>query len=115
MRNNNALHWHAPLQALIIISYHGDHTIITWDIPVRRKCGKNNKYNKSEYEESFDIEYECSCSVEKFIDLIATLPIENIEEMINEDGHAETVCHFCGNKFYFDKSELEEIKEKAKR
>jgi molecular chaperone Hsp33 len=38
-----------------------------------------------------------------------------IDEMIKEDGHAETVCHFCGDKFYFNKDELEILKEKAKR
>ena len=38
-----------------------------------------------------------------------------IEDMINEDGHAETICHFCGNKFYFDKDELTQLNEKAKR
>lgn len=70
-------------------------------------------FGDTEYEESFDIEYECSCSVEKFIDLIATLPIENIEEMINEDHGAEVRCNFCGKTHNLSEEDLKQSLEKA--
>ena len=35
----------------------------------------------------------------------------DIDEMINEDGHAECVCHFCNDKYDFSKEELEQIRD----
>lgn len=70
-------------------------------------------FGGTEYEEEFDIEYECSCSVEKFIDLIATLPIDNIEEMINEDHGAEVRCNFCGKTHNLSEEDLKISLEKA--
>mgnify|MGYP000018300799 FL=1 len=34
--------------------------------------------------------------------------------MIEEDGKAELVCHFCNKKYEFSKEELEDILEKNK-
>ena len=65
-------------------------------------------FGETEYEENFDIEYECSCSVEKFINLIATLPLENIEEMINEDHGAEVRCNFCGKTHNLTEEDLKQ-------
>ena len=53
--------------------------------------------------------YECDCSKDTMSAGIATLGKEEIETIINEDGKAETVCHFCNKKYDFTKEELEEI------
>ncbi|MDR2465001.1 MAG: Hsp33 family molecular chaperone HslO [Streptococcaceae bacterium] len=57
------------------------------------------------------VRFKCDCSKEKFSRGIATLPKKEIEAMIEEDGQAEIVCHFCKNKYIFNKAELEEIAE----
>jgi len=71
-------------------------------------------FGDTEYEEQHELIYECSCSVEKFIELIATLPIENIEEMINEDHGAEVRCNFCGKTHNLTEEELKISLIKAK-
>lgn len=53
--------------------------------------------------------YECDCSKETMADGLATIGKEELEKIIEEDGKAETVCHFCNNKYQFTKEELEEI------
>lgn len=53
--------------------------------------------------------YKCDCSKETMSAGIATIGKEEIERIINEDGKAETVCHFCNKKYQFTKEELEEI------
>lgn len=55
--------------------------------------------------------YECDCSKEKMADGLSTIGKEELEKIINEDGKAETVCHFCNSKYQFTKEELEEILE----
>lgn len=54
--------------------------------------------------------YYCPCSKERMERAVVSLGREEIESIIEEDGHAELVCHFCNNKYDFSKSELEALK-----
>ena len=66
-------------------------------------------------EENITPIYECDCSKENMEDGLATLNKDVLKEMIEEDGKAEIVCHFCNKKYDFSKEELENIlKEKDK-
>lgn len=58
--------------------------------------------------------YECDCSKERMLEGLATLDKNTIKEIIEEDGKAEVVCHFCNKKYEFSKEELEDILEKNK-
>ena len=53
--------------------------------------------------------YECDCSKENMADALATLDETELKQMIEEDGKAELVCHFCNKKYDFSKEELEGI------
>lgn len=53
--------------------------------------------------------FECDCSKEHFANGLATLRKEDLIQIIEEDGKAETVCHFCNKKYNFTKEELEDI------
>lgn len=55
--------------------------------------------------------YECDCSKEHMAEGLATIGKEDLEDIINTDGKAELVCHFCNKKYQFSKEELEEIKD----
>ena len=65
-------------------------------------------------EEKLEIKYECDCDKEKFKKGIISLGKEEITKIIEEDGHAEIECHFCKKKYDFSKSELENLRQKAK-
>lgn len=64
---------------------------------------------------SMPVSFTCQCSKERFGAAIISLGVGEIQEMIDEDGGAEAECHFCLEKYYFDKAELQgfidEIKE----
>lgn len=60
--------------------------------------------------ESHPIQYKCDCSKERFAKGIRTLGKDELTSIIEEDGKAEVMCHFCKTKYSFDKNELEEIK-----
>ena len=62
-------------------------------------------------EENITPVYECDCSKEHMVDGLATLDKNVLKEMIEEDGKAELLCHFCNKKYEFNKEELEEILE----
>lgn len=55
--------------------------------------------------------YECDCSKEHMSEALAKIGKEELEDIINKDGKAELVCHFCNKKYEFLKEELEEILE----
>ena len=54
--------------------------------------------------------YECDCSKEFMADGLKTIGKENLEDIINTDGKANLVCHFCNKEYQFSKEELEKIK-----
>ncbi|MGO4890170.1 Hsp33 family molecular chaperone HslO [Anaerobacillus sp. MEB173] len=58
--------------------------------------------------------FQCACSKDRFSQAIISLGKEEIKSMIDEDGEAETVCHFCNEKYHFNKGELEELYEESK-
>lgn len=64
--------------------------------------------------DEFNIHYKCNCSKEKFENMLLTIGAEEIRDIpLVKDGKAETSCQYCNKKYYFDKSELEKIAQKA--
>lgn len=58
--------------------------------------------------------YKCDCSKKRFAQILATLPVGDIEEMIAQDHGAQAICHFCSNKYNFSEEELKEIVQRSK-
>ena len=64
--------------------------------------------------EEMPVSFKCDCSKERFSNAIITLGQDEIQQMIDEDGGAEAVCHFCRSKYQYTTAELEALKEEAK-
>ncbi|WP_059174215.1 Hsp33 family molecular chaperone HslO [Bacillus sp. FJAT-27445] len=64
--------------------------------------------------EKMPVQFECTCSKERFSNAIVSLGQGEISDMIEEDGMAEAHCHFCNEKYHFSKEELEALKREAK-
>lgn len=56
--------------------------------------------------DKIQLEYICDCSRERLENVIRSLGEEEIKSIIEEDGEAEIVCHFCNTKYQFNKEEL---------
>lgn len=56
-----------------------------------------------------DLEYQCDCSRERMENVLKSIGEKEIKAMIEEDGQAEVVCHFCNTKHHFSESELEKL------
>lgn len=57
--------------------------------------------------EKTPVQFKCQCSKERFGSAIISLGVQEIQEMIDEDGGAEAQCHFCLEKYYYEESELQ--------
>lgn len=60
-------------------------------------------------EENITPIYQCDCSKEHMAEGLATVGKEELQNIIETDGKAEIVCHFCNKKYEFSKEDLEEI------
>ncbi len=60
-------------------------------------------------EDSIVPEFKCDCSKEHMQDALMTIGKEELEDIIEKEGKAELVCHFCNKKYEFNKEELENI------
>ena len=56
-----------------------------------------------------ELEYSCDCSRERIEIVLKSLGDGEIQAMIDEDGKAEVVCHFCNTKHNFTKADLEDL------
>lgn len=62
---------------------------------------------KVEVLSSMPVKFECQCSKERYSAAIMGLGVQEIEEMIEEQGGIETQCHFCLQTYDFSKEELQ--------
>lgn len=59
--------------------------------------------------EKLPVAYYCPCDKDKFERGLMTLGINDLQDILQEDGQAEVVCHYCNDKYHFSKDDLENI------
>ncbi|MCU9615268.1 Hsp33 family molecular chaperone HslO [Caldibacillus lycopersici] len=59
------------------------------------------------------VQFNCVCSKERFANAMVSLGVQELQDMIDEDGKAEAQCHFCNETYHYSKEELEHLKEEA--
>lgn len=64
--------------------------------------------------QTMDLVFKCQCSVERVEQTLISLGQEELEAIIEEDGKAEVVCHFCNEAYTFGQAQLEQLLEQAK-
>lgn len=60
-------------------------------------------------EENITPVFQCDCSKEHMAEGLMTIGKKELQEIVETDGKAELVCHFCNTTYEFSKQELEEI------
>ncbi|PIE40865.1 MAG: Hsp33 family molecular chaperone HslO [Gammaproteobacteria bacterium] len=58
-----------------------------------------------------NVRFECSCSKQRFADSLTTIPREELETIIKEQGAIETRCQFCNETYQFDAVDIHAIYE----
>ncbi|BBH23321.1 33 kDa chaperonin [Paenibacillus baekrokdamisoli] len=64
--------------------------------------------------ETLDIVFSCNCSTERVERTLISMGEHELKQLIEEDGQAEVVCHFCNEKYAFDRPQLEMLLDQAK-
>ena len=57
-------------------------------------------------EDDLKPEYRCDCSREKIEKALVALGKNELNKILEEDGKAEIICHFCNKKYQFPKDDL---------
>lgn len=65
--------------------------------------------------ETLPVGYRCNCGRERMERAIISLGKQEIQDIIDEQGEAEIVCHFCNKSYQFNREELTEMLAKATR
>lgn len=65
--------------------------------------------------ETKEIGYVCNCNKERIERALISLGEVELLEIIEQDEKADISCHFCSNKYHFNKQELTTLLEQAKR
>ncbi|KEQ22712.1 Hsp33 family molecular chaperone HslO [Paenibacillus tyrfis] len=56
-----------------------------------------------------DIRFQCKCSRERVEQTLISLGRDELQQIVEEDGKAEIVCHFCNEAYRFSGEDLEAI------
>ncbi|URJ47772.1 Hsp33 family molecular chaperone HslO [Paenibacillus polymyxa] len=64
--------------------------------------------------DELDIHFQCECSRERVEKTLISLGESELEQLIEEEGQAEVVCHFCNEAYQFNKDELQNLLDQAK-
>ena len=59
-------------------------------------------------------QYRCDCSKDRIERGLISLGAQELDNIINTDGHAEIVCNFCKKAYNFSKDDLEKLKGECK-
>lgn len=60
-----------------------------------------------------DVEFKCTCSRERCAGALRTLPDEEIDSIIAEDGEIDMNCDYCGSHYVFNAMDIAEIRNNA--
>ena len=64
--------------------------------------------------EKLDARLKCDCSLERIERALISIGKEELAKIIEEDGKAELLCHFCNKKYQFNKEQLINLLEEIK-
>lgn len=60
-----------------------------------------------------DVVFKCTCSRERCADALKTLPEEEVDSIIAEEGEIDMHCDYCGNHYVFNAMDIAEIRNNA--
>ena len=64
--------------------------------------------------DEFDVEYRCNCERERYLRALVGLNEADYEELHESGKPVEAACLFCGKKYSFELSEIDEARKAAK-
>ncbi|NLK53006.1 MAG: Hsp33 family molecular chaperone HslO [Syntrophomonadaceae bacterium] len=60
------------------------------------------------------VHFRCHCTREKLLDLLVSLGVRELENLLQQEGQAEVRCHFCNESYVYSGRELEAMVQRLK-
>ncbi len=60
-----------------------------------------------------DVEFKCTCSRERCAGALKTLPDEEVDSILAEEGEIDMHCDYCGSHYLFNAMDIAEIRNNA--
>lgn len=60
-----------------------------------------------------DVEFKCTCSRQRCADALKTLPDEEVDSILADEGEIDMHCDYCGNHYLFNAMDIAEIRNNA--
>lgn len=60
-----------------------------------------------------NVAFTCTCSRERCADALRTLPAEEVDSILAEDGEIDMNCDYCGSRYVFDAMDIAAIRTHA--
>lgn len=57
-----------------------------------------------------NVSFKCTCSRERCGDVLRTLPDEEVDQILREDGNIDMHCDYCGNHYVYDAVDIAAIR-----
>ena len=57
----------------------------------------------------YPVRFECNCSREQTASVLVSLGREELEAILESEGHVSVNCHFCHEEYVFDRADVEAI------
>lgn len=64
--------------------------------------------------ERVPVAFRCTCSRDRLDQVLTSLHVDELESMLEEQGQAEVICHFCGTVYLFTGQDLKELIERRR-
>lgn len=61
--------------------------------------------------DTMELTFKCQCGRDRVEQTLISLGVDELKSLIEEDGRAEILCHFCNEAFLFERPELEALLE----
>ncbi|MGR7631636.1 Hsp33 family molecular chaperone HslO [Klebsiella aerogenes] len=60
-----------------------------------------------------DVKFKCTCSRQRCADALKTLPDEEVDSILADEGEIDMHCDYCGNHYLFNAMDIAEIRNNA--
>ena len=57
-----------------------------------------------------NVSFKCTCSRERCGDVLRTLPDDEVDQILQEDGNIDMHCDYCGNHYVYDAVDIAAIR-----
>lgn len=84
-------------------------TMLAKGMSIEQMCQQALAGFEMEILDESPVKYVCTCSSDRVVRALSTLPPDDIRSLADETGKMEAKCQYCAKTYTFDRQQLEEL------